>query len=98
MRASRRAAPASRLTRESVALPKQPQSQVPAAARRNPPGTCADHQNHRRKHPLPDKEILNDAVAAARAARSPSTARRKNAITLLTPITAPHFGLPEGEP
>jgi len=91
MRASRRAAPTSKLTRASVALPKQPQSQLPAAARVNPRGTCADHQNHRRKHPLPDSEVLHDAVAAARTARSPSSTRRTSAIALATPITASPF-------
>ncbi|HPM23957.1 MAG TPA: hypothetical protein PLP66_08615, partial [Phycisphaerae bacterium] len=58
----------------------------------NPPGTCADHQNHRRKHPRPDSEVLKDAVAAATAARSPSTARRKNAIALATRITVSPSG------
>ena len=91
IRASRRAAPAPRLTRASFALPKQPQSQVPAAARHNPPGTCADDSNHRRKHLLPDSEVLHDAVAAARLARLRSGASRKT-ITHTTPITASPSG------
>ena len=71
IRASRRAAPASMLTRASFALPKQPQSQVPATARVNPPGTCADHQNHRRKHPLPDKLIRESVWTPVRPALEP---------------------------